>query len=671
MAAFVALLFSALLTGCPQDPPPSEPTRIEWQRTLTDALAVQQATGLPLLIAVNMNGEVFNERFANTTYHDPAFIESTRGYVCVVASPDRHTERDYDAFGNRVECPRFGGCTCSEHIAIEPELFARFFNGTRNAPRHVAAGKNGKVLFDRFLDQSMETAIDAIQQHRGKAKAEAVEPTDNLVELFRRRDARSRRAVEGLWKRGDFDQKRQLLEAAADATNEPNDLLRAALRTDDATLFAYAAMALSKTGGKDALIDLEDALARIDDPALTKALVARITEIGKTDKAAARLASHFVLATEATVAKPWSNPWQAATYDASDRLAVEGELDRCEAALRQNKTDEETRLHLAIAQLALADILIRDTGKGIEMWFGDALSNAKKIKDEALKAEAQAVIAYSAYMTSDYKTATVAMALAQSSVKSERQPSPFLAARLLETVLFATSNAVYADAEAATRSQGAEIARTLAMIELLRTRKVAREPALLSGIGLLEFGGRRRDARTLLAEAAALFPASPTSHERWRNRLLVDLGAEGMRKAYSAHVTAAADKPVAEWFAGYAALLAGDQHTRDERAVEAIAAYSEAIERFATCAAGNAEFADSAQHFSVLALAGRAELANARGNCEEAAADLLRANELRPASLDASDGLQRKPRAIADRIAAALEKAGKAELAAKLKPLLL
>lgn len=673
MAVLAALLFCSLPAPLPQQParPAADRPHVEWQRNLADALAVQQATGLPLLIAVNMDGEVFNERFANSTYRDPGFIESTRGYVCVVASPDRHTERDYDAFGNRIECPRFPGCTCSEHIAIEPELFARFFHGTRNAPRHVGVSKDGKVLFDRFLDQSMQTAIDAIASHRGDASKQPGSTTQ-LDQLFARRDALARRTIESIWRNGDFEQRRKLLEAASHADNEPTDLLRAALREEDDTLFAFGAKALAGRAGKDALIDVEDALARISDPEIEKALVARLAELGRTDAAAARLASHFGPGNgPATVGRPWGNAWGAQAWDPEDRAAVEGELDRCEAVLRKNPTDDLTRLAFAIAQLALADILVRDGGKGAEMWFGDAMATAKRVQDPALQAEVQGVIACGAYMTGDYAAAGKAMVLAQGLVNSPRQPSPFLASRLLEVLIQGTANTVYADAEAAAgRSQRAEIDRVRAMMQLLCERKVAREAALLAGIGLLEFGGLRAQARALLADTVARFPASPKVHERWRNRLLVDLGCEGLRKAYAAWVGTAADKPAAEWFAGLAALTAGDQHTRDQRSKEALAAYGEAIERFGRSAAGNADYADSANHYAVLALAGRAEIATASGDAEAAAADLLRANELRPASLDETDGLQRKPRAIAGRVAAALEKAGKSELAAKLKPIL-
>jgi hypothetical protein len=678
MAATAALLLcsfvSCLGAAGPQDPP-ATPPRVEWQRNLADALAVQKETGLPLLIATNVDREPFDEIFAKTTYRDPAFVESTRGYVCVIASPDRHTDMDYDALGNRVECPRFGGCTCSEHITIEPELFARFFNGQRVAPRHVGVSKDGKVLFDRFLDQDMRTAIDAIAKHRGTPKASVLAPTTDLGELFRRRDAFARRSLERMWRNGALEERRKLLAAAANASNDPVDLLRAAVRSDDATLSGMAALAMAKRGGPDAVIDIEDALARVTDAEIQKALVARLGELGKDDKAAARLAAHFAIAsggaTGTAVGKPWGNPWAKARFDAADRAAVEAELDRCEAALRANAGDAEARLQLAIAQMALADILIRDGGKGVELWFGDALQNAKKVGDAALAAEVQATIAYVSYMTGDQTAAAKAIAGAHGLVNSPRQPDPFLAARFLEVVLLMLPNAAYADAATArTKSQRPELERTLAIMGLLRQRDAASEKGLLAGIGLLEFGGLRAMARARLAEVVQLAPASAAAHERWRTRWILDFGCEAMQKAYAAYVDAAADKPTAEWFAGYGSLVAAEQHTKDQRADVALSAYADAVARFARSAAGNADFTDTAGHYSVLALAGRAELLLARGNAADAAADLLRAADLRPASLDESDGLQRKPRAIAGRVARALEAAGNTELAAKLKPIL-
>ena len=677
MPILAVLLSSVLMSPLAQDPgsapAAAAPTaaRIEWQRSLADALAVQEATGLPLLVVVNMDGEVFNERFAKSTYKDPAFVASTRGYVCVVASPDRHTDKDYDADGNRIECPRFGGCTCSEHIQIEPELFRRYFNGTRNAPRHVGVTKQGAIVFDRFLDTSMQTAIDAIAKNAGDASKQPGASTDPAV-LFGRRDALARRTLEAMWKRGDAAARARLMEAAADATNEPYDLLRAGLRDEDAGVAAKAALALAKRGGKDALIDLEDALARQPAGPVHDALVARIVELAKTDDAAKRLAAHLVAPVAPTrIAAPWSNAWAAPRFDDGDRAAIEKELDRCETALKQTPDDDEARLALAVAQAAFADILARDGDKGPEFWFADAIGSARKVKAKELQPEAQAVIAYASYMTGEAQACGTALALAQAATQNGRQPAPALAARFLDVAIAGTATKVFGETGGnAARAWRSEIDRVVAMLDLMNERKAVREGALLAGAGLLEYGGLRAQARARLADAVARFPGSPKAHERWRNRLLVDLGVAGMRKAYAEFVATAADKPEAEWFAGYAGVVAGEQETRDKRVAQGLSAYGEAIERLQRSAAGNADFADSANGLAVLALAGRAELLVEDGKPEDAAADLLRAWGLRADSFDEADGLQRKPRGIASRVAQALQKAGKAELAAKLAPML-
>ncbi|MCA8975005.1 MAG: hypothetical protein KDC98_09800, partial [Planctomycetes bacterium] len=234
---------------------------IAWQRSLEDALAVQKVTAQPLLIVVNSAGEVFNDRFRTDTYGRADFIASTRGYVCVIASPDRHNERDYDGLGNRIECPVFAGCTCGEHIAIEPALFARYFNGNRWAPRHLGVGPDGKILFDRFQDRSMQTAIDAIASHRGQPAADAAVP-DDLEALLKRRDAAARRALEGMYRGAAMARRLQILAAAGHATNDPLDLLRMALRSADESEFEAGADTLARIAGAQALPDLEDAIAR-------------------------------------------------------------------------------------------------------------------------------------------------------------------------------------------------------------------------------------------------------------------------------------------------------------------------------------------------------------------------------------------------------------------------
>ncbi|MCA8964878.1 MAG: hypothetical protein H6838_13840 [Planctomycetes bacterium] len=644
---------------------------IAWQRNLADALAEQKRTGLPLLIAVNTDGEVFNDRFAGTVYKDPAFVELTRGYICVVASPDPHNDRDYDALGNRVECPRFPGCTCSEHKNIEPLLFERWFSGTRNAPRHLGISTDGKVMFDRYLDNSMQLAIDAIREHRGDPATAVLAVPTEVAELFTRRDAASRRELERRYRTGDDAARIALLRAAGAATNEPFDLLRMGLRSSNDEVFRATAASLAAVATSDALIDVEDALARVADPALRGQLVARLGELGRKDPAAARLHSHFDIDGDARLPQPWRNAWRAAAFDGNDRESIEAELDRCEARLRGNPDDAATRLQLATAQAALGLWLANSGGKNVELWLSDAEHSAAKVGDETLAAEAAAVAAIAAWHRADPAAAAKAISLALATANSDRSPDAWLARNLLAVVAQSTVQNAYAKAQAdANASLRGELTRTRLVLEMLSAREVVDETTDLLGYGLLEYAGRRFDARAGLRRLVGKLPGSAAVHERWRTRLLVDLGADAMRQAYAEFVDQAADVATAEWFAGYAALVAGEQHTRDARRDEAIAAYTDAVTRLTRSATANADFADSAHHFTVLGLAGRAELLHAAGNDEAAIADLLRAMALRAASLDADDGLQRKPRGIAGRIHRDLLQAGKAELAAKLQPLL-
>ncbi|MFK7739746.1 MAG: hypothetical protein AB8H80_05435 [Planctomycetota bacterium] len=653
--------------GTPSPPPPRP--GIAWQRSLDDALAAQKQTGLPLLIAVNMNGEVFNERFAATTYRDPAFIESTRGYICVVASPDRHTERDYDALGNRIECPRFGGCTCSEHQQIEPTLYDRYFNGRRNAPRHVGVSPSGKILFDRYLDSSMQTAVNAIAKNRGKADALHLAPSTKLAELFQRRDALARQLLEQRYRAADEKNRKQLLTRAAKATNDPVDLLRMGLHDPSEMLRGTAAMALSEVGGANALIDIEDALARITDVDIKKRLIAQLRRIGKDDPAAARLASHFG-APDDKVAKPWRNAWRK-TPLLDGRQGIESELDRVEAALKTDPKSPLLRLDLATAQAAFALQLMAEGGTGIELWFADAQRNAKRVRTEALEPEARALEAITAWFLNEPEAAQKAATESMARADSDRSPADWLASNLLDVVLQMTAQTAFARGQQdETASVSAELSRTRSVLALLTERSAGGERANLTAISLLEYAGLRAEARLRLADAAIRFPLSTAVHERWRNRMLVDLGAERMRADYANYANRAPDKATAQWFAGYAALVAAERHTADSRWIEARNAYDDSIERFLDSCKRNDAYRDTAEHYAVLGLTGRAWVRHQRGEAKGAVADIERAAGLRPASLDEDDGLARKPRGIGDRIRRALEGAGKTELAQRLAAIL-
>lgn len=652
--------------------PAAEPPSVEWQRSLADALAVQQATGLPLLIAVNTDGEVFCDRFATTTYRDPAFVETTRGYVCVVASPDRHTESDYDASGRRIECPRFPGCTCSEHSQIEPLLYARWFKGQRTAPRHIAVAADGTVLFDRFLDGSMQTAIDAIRKHRGTPPA--TQPGDSVQDLLQRRDAAARRRLEQRYQAGSARERIELLTAAAASKAEPFDLLRLGLRADDDGVFAAAARTLGSVATANAVIDLEDALARAGDADLRAALLGGLRRVAASgDAAAQRLAAHTTpLPAEQRelLGRLWGGPWQESA--GGDRDAIEARLDRHEATLKRAPDDDATRIALAIDQWALARQLIATRDKGVELWLIDAGQSAARVKQQGLQPHAAAVTAVTALLRGDFDAAEAAVdAAIRAGDAGLVPPDAELAQALLEaTVQLAARRASLQTSADPTSVLLPQLRRTGEAMLLLSDRGGATETTTLAAATVLELAGLRQEARQSLRLLLDRFPGSPAVHERWRARLMLDLGTASMLREYAAWVATAADRATALWFHGYAALVAGDQDTRDRRAERAADDYQAAIDRFAACVAERADFAESANHFAVLACAGRALLRHQQGAPADAIALFERALALRPASLDETDGLGRKPRAIGDRIARELAERGDADDAERLRRLL-
>lgn len=181
-----------------REPHPDDRT-IAWQRSLADVDALVAATGRPLLLALNMDGESASDRIWHENYRDPAFVALTRRCICVGASVFRHNAVDHDADGHRIECPRFPGLTCGEHIALEPALFERWFrDGERVAPRHAVVMPDGRIAFDLSL------CFDLTDVDRALASATAgIAPWqpaggDDWTSLARRRDAQGRTQLEAV-----------------------------------------------------------------------------------------------------------------------------------------------------------------------------------------------------------------------------------------------------------------------------------------------------------------------------------------------------------------------------------------------------------------------------------------------------------------------------------------
>ena len=669
-AAMSTWLLTLAFLAFPQDPTPAP--RIEWQRSLADALNVQLANGKPILICVNDDGEPFCERFATETYLDPSFVKLTEGYVCLVASPVHHNPRDYDSMGRRIECPRFPGVTCSEHVNVEPMLYARWFKEQRYAPRHVGVDQQGAVLFDHFLDRSMQDAIDDVQKHKGKVEVDP--PAIDVDQLLHSSDQRSRNELERIYRTADAQGRRHLLDRCALAGNYPIDVLRMALREDDAATFRKGAIALAAIAIPECAIDLQDAIARCDDDGVTNSLEGTLARIAEGDKTLELLvtcreagrtgALRAKDVTFAAVANAESDPLAS-----SERDVVEGELDEALAARKKAPEDPAANLRVARANLALGLLLLSSPGTTGALLLEDARRAADQVattdgSDALAAAAVRAIVSFrlgdAAKLPTD-AMAAAALASANTTKLSDRLGQELLRALSAGCMQVAVAEPTPPPETLVTALQHA----AFAACALLR-HPLATDQDFVDGANRLSFLGLRREAQACLADALARFPSANVVHEAFRNRMLVDRGAYALLDRYRALTAAASDVPVAEWFSGYAALVCAELYVTDKEPLSALAAYDLAIASFAASARGSADFKDSADHFAVLAHAGAALILHASKDHEAAVRHLVTAKQLRPLSMSDKDGLQRTPEAILRRVQRELNELGKAGLAARL-----
>ncbi|MHC4837989.1 MAG: hypothetical protein ACYTF3_07365, partial [Planctomycetota bacterium] len=241
----------------------AKPVDIPWQRTWEDALALAEETRKPILVCVNMDGEIASEHWAGIRYRDPEIAALFSQYVCVIASTYRHNARDYDAEGKRIPCPRFGTVTCGEHLWMEPKVYDLHLDETRVAPRHIMVELDGTETYDVYYALDIQSIVDTVEKGIVEREIQPEEPRKGdrtLAELIASPDAADRARIESTWQGGDR-QARQEVMAAAEAlgADAPVDLLRSAAYGFDSELSARA-LDLLADSGQDKAVGLIDDL---------------------------------------------------------------------------------------------------------------------------------------------------------------------------------------------------------------------------------------------------------------------------------------------------------------------------------------------------------------------------------------------------------------------------
>jgi len=661
----------------------ARPCLVTWQRTFEDALAVSKESERPILICVNMDGEIASEHYAGIRYRQPDIAALYEPYVCVIASVYRHSPRDFDEDGQRIPCPRFGTVTCGEHIAIEPGLFEGFFEDQRVAPRHIMVELDAAEVYDVYYALDTASVFETIK--KGIAEREIVPPDEvdhdrPLLERVASRDVEDRVAVETAYTEGDRDLRRSLMQAAAvHAAAAPNGLLRLAVYDMDLEMNRLARQALARSSDPSAVDLIVDALRVPMAAEEREALVAALERLGESSPRARSFATVFrgLARRSGTVdVEQWSTAFSSveAPAPAVDAYAKEARLAAASEESATRPEDAGVQLGVAEASLALAVDPRTAFSLGVDSRTSSRyallrLEDARRAAQRAAELGAsgwrlEAVLALSAFYLGDLDEAYARAEAAMSDLPAGEVGWNAMA---VLTLFAQARQRAIADAVRDRSEWPPEwMTDVNAAYSVLASHPLGTDQQVVAHYDFLKWFGAAEAARVLDA-GLERFPESWLLHDRLRGRILREQGVAGLEPAYEAMLAEVDASPNLEWFAGYTSIVAAEYHRRQGDDAAARAAYERAIVHYERSIEANPLNRESADHYVALALAARARLALERGDHEQALSEILASFERRPAAAASLDGLNFSPVGTAQMLLARLAESERTDLAERLQ----
>lgn len=651
----------------------AKPCLMTWQRTWDDAVAVAKETGKPILVCINMDGEIASEHYAGVRYRQPEIAKIYEPYVKVIASVYRHNPRDYDDEGNRIPCPRFGGVTCGEHIWIEPVIYEKFCDGKRIAPRHIAVNLQDEEAYDVYYTDDTALVFDAIQEGLGTfppAKPDIVRGDRPVVDRVASRAVQDRREVEKTYRKGDGATRGALLDAAiANPEAAPLDLLRMAIFGLDVEMSRKARRALAQTGSAGATKLISESLRVPMDAAERDALIAALKRLGEDSRLARWLGVvHEGLAgTSSDVdVKGWPKGADLEALAAEARKQYESGLtwrvEERALAAEADPEDPVKRIQLAEDTLALAMEAPRAHAFNERMarlfarqLFADARTAAQEAQDLGAQAwRVHTVLALAAYYGGEPEDAYEHAAAA---VKDLPAGDSTWSSMAILTI-FAESR--WKKIKTAVKAKEDWPAQWLADVHaaytVLLRHPLGTDDQVVWHYETLVWLGAEDRAERVLREGLERFRDSRTLHRRFRNRLLRFRGPKGLEAAYARMLEEHDDPARLATYAGYASVVAAEARRRRMRFEPAIASYDRAVawyEQAVEAHEANREYAD---HTIALARAGQARVAYQLGDDDRALEAILASFARRPGSAGTRDGMGITPGETAQMLLARLRR---------------
>ncbi|MFT7465421.1 MAG: hypothetical protein ACI9EF_003788 [Pseudohongiellaceae bacterium] len=632
------------------------PCLITWQRNFDDARAVSLASGKPIMVAVNMDGEIASEHYAGIRYRQPEIAALYEPYVNVIASVYRHTPRDYDENGRRVLCPRFGSVTCGEHIDIEPGLHDRYFEGTRVAPRHIGLELDSEEMYDVFYAFDTDSVFAAIRDGIANRPAppEAEPQGDRpLVERVQSQDIDDRTAVEQAYQEGDQALRQALLNAAMAGQGEaPVELLRLALSGYDTQLSRSARTALQRATSPGAISLIVEALGGPLSTVERKALIGALQRIGETSPRARRLAVvHGGLSegSGAVDALGWSDKLDTPAAQYRQTVAARLALAETEHALLVQQDDvlssDDGTAHLDLAEAFLAQAFEQPLHEqeSRSLLLQDARNTAAQARElGATGWRADTVSAVAAYYLEDTAAAWRWSGAAMSAGVPD-DASDWNSMVVLAVFAQSRQEAIRKALREQEEWPGQWLADVHAACSILALHPHGTDTQIVAHYEFLDAMGADGQAEQILQTGLGRFPDSPALHAKYRGRLMARKGIDALEAAYHTWLTGSDSGESAAWYAGFASSVAAEFHRRAGRKSAAVAAYSRAMELYEQDISDHPDSRLAADTEIALALAGQARVSLEQGQLRQATALLLSSFDRQPDAAANLDGLNLSP----------------------------
>ncbi|MEM9800995.1 MAG: hypothetical protein AAGA20_11765 [Planctomycetota bacterium] len=654
-----------------------KPVLVKWQRSFEDALSVANAENRPLLVAVNMDGEIASEHFAGIRYRDPTTSRLMSRYSCVIASVYRHTPRDYDEEGRRIPCPRFGTVTCGEHIQAERELYAKYFDGRRISPRHIVIDpRDQSETLDVYFSWDTQTVFTTFE----KGVEGWPEPEESREKTLEGRaqsaDVADREELERVYATSDVTVKREILRTLAEKrVVDQVEVLREAIFGLDLELARLARRALAECETDGALDLMAEALKVPLDESERQMLLDAVVRLSATSPRARTLAAlHSGLGSDSSFVDPTLVAAREG-YETS-RDARGGNAAVLSGASVTEPSGPDELLELAEALVAqayaesnppLATLLFRDAKR--------AAQDAKAAGAEGPRLDGILAVVASRLgergAARDRAVAAVEGGLLRSD-DGEFALDDRARAEVLRQFVDARRSAI----RRAYRGTGEWPPQWLADIgaayEPLRASGQVTEIDLVRQQDFLRWVGASARADELLEWGLARFPDSGALHERLRSWLLWKGGPAALEDDYRSRMTTelaglAGPQTQIAWFSAYASLVAAEQYRRRSEFGAALEAYDRSVRNFRLNVESFPDSEDTTQHYVALALAGKSRVLLEQGDLANATDALERALSTRPDSAASLDGLGITPIATAKMLRSKLEIEGDAAGAAKVQ----